>query len=245
MAVLEVDQVSVRYGGVRAVEAASLTVDRGAIVGLIGPNGAGKTSLLDAITGFTECSGSVTLTGRNLNGLAPHKRCRAGLARTFQQRELFSDLNVLENVEVVMRRRAHQAVGRRSRSSAILEHLDLSEDATRSPDELPNGRRALVDIARALATEPLVMVLDEPAAGLDSAESQLLADRLRRLCSDGLAMLLIDHDMDLIMSVSDYVYVLDFGRLIAAGKPEEVVTSAEVVRAYIGNETSCSGEVVP
>lgn len=243
MPVLEVDHVTVKYGGVCAVDDVSLSVDRHQIVGLIGPNGAGKTSLIDAITGFTPYAGAVRLHGRQLDTLSPHRRCRAGLARTFQQGELFRDLNVRENVEVVVfhQRRRTGSVTSAEVTNEILQKLNLQYLAERQPDELSHGSRGLVGVARAMATRPDVLVLDEPAAGLDVTESRELGDLLRGVCRDGPPILLIDHDLDLVISVSDFIYVLDFGAVIAAGIPGDIVEDPDVIRAYIGSGGASEG----
>lgn len=244
MNVLETTDVSVHYGGVCAVDGVTLAVPAGKIVGLIGPNGAGKTSLIDALTGFTRSSGKVSLNGEAIDHLKPHHRARLGLTRTFQSMELFEDLTVEENLQVGAERQPWWAVfrdlvglGLRNNSNWTndpLHAVGLAEVATRMPTELSHGQRKLVSVARALAAKPQVVLLDEPAAGLDSAESLALGEKMRGLLDHGLTALLIDHDMGLVLGVCDYIYVLDFGRIIAEGNPTEISRNPVVLAAYLG-----------
>jgi branched-chain amino acid transport system ATP-binding protein len=242
-AVLATAGLSVRFGGVHAVEDVDLGVEEGQLVGLIGPNGAGKTTFVDAITGFVRYSGRVELDGRDLAGLPPHTRARLGLARTWQSTELFDDLTVYENLEVGAERPsflalAAEVVGRRippgeSPDEALrLLHLDGLADAM--PSELTQGQRKLVGVARAIAMRPRLLCLDEPAAGLDTRESADLGQRLRQIADAGTTTLLIDHDMGLVLTICDRIVVLEFGKVIAAGPPEEVRRDARVVKAYLG-----------
>ncbi|MGH8981670.1 MAG: ABC transporter ATP-binding protein [Acidimicrobiales bacterium] len=236
--------ISVSFGAVRALRDVDLAVGEGKLVGLIGPNGAGKTTFIDAVTGFVPASGTVELRGTQLAGLAPHKRARFGLVRTWQTIELFDDLSVRENLAVSARRpslaTAFQEIvfGKVPRSVGLAEEalslLDLGDIAETMPQELPQGRRKLVGIARALAAKPSLLLLDEPAAGLDTSESEDLGRRLRHVVDAGLSALLIDHDMGLVLGICDEIYVLDFGRIIAKGTPEEVRTNPDVLAAYLG-----------
>jgi ABC-type branched-subunit amino acid transport system ATPase component/ABC-type branched-subunit amino acid transport system permease subunit len=231
-AALHVDHLTVRYGGVVAVSDVSLRVEAGQIVGLIGPNGAGKTSVIDAVTGFAPAEGSVELAGRSLTGLAPHARVRAGLARTFQSLELYDDLSVEENVSVA-------AVGgrqaeRRAKVARALASVGIAQLAERPAGELSQGERQLVSIARACVGEPAVLLLDEPAAGLDSDESTWLGDRIRSIGTAGTGLLLVDHDVNLVLGVCDHVYVLDFGKVIAEGPPDGIRADRAVAAAYLG-----------
>jgi sulfate-transporting ATPase len=230
--VLRVDNLRVRYGGVVAVADVSLRVDRGSIVGLIGPNGAGKTSVIDAITGFAPATGTIELAGRRIEGLAPHARVRAGLARTFQQLELYDDLSVEENVSVAAF--GGRQDNRRAAVARALHNVGISALADRPAGELSQGERQLVSIARACVAEPRALLLDEPAAGLDTAEGAWLGDRIRELRSSGTAVLLVDHDVALVLRVCDHVYVLDFGSVIADGAPDAIRTNRAVADAYLG-----------
>jgi sulfate-transporting ATPase len=230
--VLRVDNLRVRYGGVVAVAEVSLRVDRGTIVGLIGPNGAGKTSVIDAITGFAPATGSIELAGRHIEGLSPHARVRAGLGRTFQQLELYDDLSVEENVSVAAF--GGRRDNRRAAVARALHNVGISALADRPAGELSQGERQLVSIARACVAEPSALLLDEPAAGLDTAESAWLGERIRELGSSGTAVLLVDHDVALVLRVCDHVYVLDFGAVIAEGPPDAIRTNRAVADAYLG-----------
>jgi ABC-type branched-subunit amino acid transport system ATPase component/branched-subunit amino acid ABC-type transport system permease component len=236
-ALLSLHDVRVAYGGVVAVDDLSFDVAEGSIVALIGPNGAGKTTLLDAISGFAVASGSVRLGDRELGRLKPHQRIRAGLGRTFQQIELYDDMSVRENIAVGL-----AGSGRKRASPADLERvlqlLDLNEVAERPAGELSQGQRQLVSIARALVGNPRVLLLDEPASGLDTAESRWLGERLRRIRDSGVTILMVDHDMHLVLNLCEQIYVLDFGVLIANGTPAAVKADRRVTEAYLGSTHS-------
>jgi branched-chain amino acid transport system ATP-binding protein len=242
-AVLATTGLSVRFGGVHAVEDVDLAVEEGQLVGLIGPNGAGKTTFVDAITGYVHYTGVAELDGRDLAGTPPHVRARRGLARTWQSTELFDDLTVRENVEVGAERPsfvalAAEIVGRRipagESPGEALHLLDLGAIADAMPSELTQGQRKLVGVARAIAMQPRLLCLDEPAAGLDTRESEDLGRRLRQIADAGTTTLLIDHDMGLVLNICDRIVVLEFGKVIAAGPPDEVRRDARVVKAYLG-----------
>jgi branched-chain amino acid transport system ATP-binding protein len=242
-AVLATEKLSVSYGGVQALADVDLEVEAGTLVGLIGPNGAGKTTLIDAVGGFAPSSGRVVLDGRDVSGTAPHRRARGSLGRTWQAADLFDDLSVRENLRVAAGRPGVRAglrqlvAGRQDEVAAVdeaLAQLGIEELAERGADELTQGQRKLVGVARALAGRPRVLCLDEPAAGLDTKESRDLGRRLRRVVEGGTAVLLVDHDMGLVLSVCDQVVVLDFGTVIARGRPDEVRRDRDVIQAYLG-----------
>ncbi|MFF7736582.1 ATP-binding cassette domain-containing protein [Streptomyces sp. NPDC007984] len=242
---LATEELTVRYGGVLAVDKVSLRVPRGRVVGLIGPNGAGKTSFVDAVTGFTPSTGELRLRGRPASGWPAHLRAQAGLARTWQSLELFQDLTVGQNVQVAARRLGIGSLlsdmvrpGRKPvepKVPAALERAGLLDAVDKYPGELSLGQRKLLGVARALAAGPDVLLMDEPAAGLDSDESMALGQRIRAIAAAGTGVLLIDHDMGLVLKVCDEVHVLEFGSLIAHGTPGEIRRNDEVVAAYLGS----------
>jgi branched-chain amino acid transport system ATP-binding protein len=249
--ILAARELGVSYGGVHALHDLSVTVDRGQIVGLIGPNGAGKTTTIDALTGFVAHRGRVVVGDRDVTEAPPHARAAAGLARTWQSLELFDDLTVAENCTVAAVRPSLRGaladVVRPSRSRRVddqdpvrdaLALLGIGACADRWPGELSLGQRKLVAVARALSASPSVLLLDEPAAGLDSDESLELGRRLRTLTDHGLSIFLVDHDMTLVLGLCDRVYVLDFGRLIAEGPPASIRSDARVIEAYLGRSAS-------
>lgn len=231
---LEVDSVSVRYDGVVAVDDVTFSVPEGAIVGLIGPNGAGKTTMMDAISGFASSTGDVRLGGQSLRRLAPHERARRGLGRTFQGVDLYDDLSVTENVIVGQYSATSADDSKAPDVEELLRSLGLVEMSERLVKELSQGQRQLVSIARALAGNPKVLLLDEPAAGLDTSESRWLAERLLAVRARGTTILIIDHDMSLVLSLCDVVNVLDFGSLIASGPPGQIRDNRRVAEAYLG-----------
>lgn len=248
MSLLHTTRLSVTFGGVRANEDVSISVDRGRFVGLIGPNGAGKTTFVDAITGFVPLSGgTVTFDGHDLSEVPAHRRASYGLVRTFQSLELYEDLTVEENLlassELATWRDVVRDIFRPSRRPSVAEDvawaldlLGLDGAEHRLPSSLSHGQRKLVSIARAVAARPQLVILDEPAAGLDSTESRQLGSELRTLLDTGMSVFLIDHDMELVLGVCDEVYVLDFGRIIAHGSPREIREDPAVVAAYLGAE---------
>jgi ABC-type branched-subunit amino acid transport system ATPase component/ABC-type branched-subunit amino acid transport system permease subunit len=241
---LRTAELTVTYGGVRAVDGVSLEVQAGEIVGLIGPNGAGKTSFVDGLTGFTPASGRVDFMGRELEQAPPHVRARLGLARTWQAGDLFGDLTVRENVRVAAERASVKSVAldvirpcRAVNQDDIdwaLNLLGLEAVGGEKPKNLSLGQQKLLGVARALAARPHVVLLDEPAAGLDSTESRALGDRLYDIVDHDIAVFLIDHDMGLVLDTCDYIYVLEFGHLIAEGTPNEIRNNDVVIDAYLG-----------
>ena len=244
-AVLEIVELNAGYGGVPVVRDVSLTVHSGEVVALLGANGAGKTTLLDAVTGFAPSTGDVRLNGTPLSGLPPHRRTRRGLARTWQSLELFDELTVRENVQVAATALTVRSMlidlvwpGRRRTTADpadALALLGLESLADRRPASLSLGQQKLVGVARALAGSPSCLLLDEPAAGLDTGESAELGRRLHAIARRGTAVLLVDHDMDLVLEVCSHVYVLDFGRVIAAGTPSAIRRDERVIGAYLGS----------
>ncbi len=247
---LVVDELRVHFGGLTALDRVSLTVDGGRIVGMIGPNGAGKTTFIDAVGGFVPATGRVELDGDRIDGLAPHERARRGLVRTFQSLELFDDLSVRENLLVAADRPrwwaplvdgVRPAVHRPIDVDRVLGVVGLDGVGDRPPAELSNGARHLLALARAVAGRTRILLLDEPAAGLDTKETATLGRRLRALAGLGIGILLVDHDMSLVLAVCDTVHVIDFGKVIASGPPAEVRVDPTVIAAYLGTGASEPG----
>ncbi len=247
-ALLEVAGLRVIFGALAAVDDVSFSVPNGGIMGLIGPNGAGKTTTIDALCGFLpNAVGSIRLDGVALDGLRAHQRAQAGLGRTFQAVELFDDLSVRENllvaairprwwspfVDAVAPRRGTRGVN----VDDALGLMDLDDLADARPTELSHGQRQLVGVARALAGRPRLVLLDEPAAGLDPAETALLGRLLASLPAAGVSVLLVDHDMNLMLEVCNEITVLDFGRVIASGPTAAVRADPAVIAAYLGGES--------
>ena len=247
MALLEARGLTVSYGGLYANNSIDLDCHVGKLVGLIGPNGAGKTTFIDAITGFTPISqGQATFDGVPIAGKSPDALAIMGLTRTFQSLELFEDLTVRDNLMAAAERpKWHSFLtdiimpGRNERQYRdqvdwALDMMQLGSRANAMPSDLSHGQRKLVSVARALAAKPKLVLLDEPAAGLDTAESQLLGQHLRNFLDHDISLFLIDHDMGLVLNVCDYIYVLDFGVIIAHGTPAEVRANPVVIAAYLG-----------
>ncbi len=223
------------FEGVQALRDVTLELDRGEVVGLIGPNGAGKSTLVNLLTGFDfPSTGTVELGERNVTRWSAHRRARAGLARTFQNSRTFGSLSVRENVEVAALGTGAGARAARRRASELLELLSLSHLAGAQADSLPHGDERRLGVARVLATEPSFALLDEPAAGLPEAEAPQFADVIREVSGHGGGVLLIDHNMALVMAVCDRIHVLDQGRTLAAGTPDEIRGNLDVAAAYLG-----------
>jgi branched-chain amino acid transport system ATP-binding protein len=242
MGLLEIDEVSVQFGGLLAVDDASISVPEGCVTGLIGPNGAGKTTLFNVITGLQAPSGGrVRLDGSDITRRRPYRRARLGIARTFQRLEAFGSLTARENVLVALEMRRRWAKSRYDAvqvADELLERVGAAHVAEKRVDSLPTGSARLVELARALATDPKVLLLDEPSSGLDEQETDALGVLLRELTADGLAVLLVEHDMPLVMEACTHISVLDFGRVIAEGNPGEIQADPSVQRAYLGTAKS-------
>jgi len=238
MALLEAAEVTVRFGGLAALDDARISVEAGEVTGMIGPNGAGKTTFFNVLTGLQETTtGKVTLDGRDITNLSVHKRARLGVARTFQKLEVFDQLSVLDNVLVAaeMRRRWDRSgPGPRQEAHNCLDRVGISGIADVSVAALPTGTARLVELARALATHPRVLLLDEPSSGLNGEETNAMAALLRELTADGLAVLLVEHDMSFVMGLCARINVLSFGQILATGCPEEVQADPAVQAAYLG-----------
>ncbi len=238
MATLEARGLNVHFGQHQAVRDVSLAVDAGQIVGLIGPNGAGKTTTFNAITGVQRCTGSVVLDGVDVSSAPPHRRARLGMNRTFQKLEVFGTMTAFDNIrtaaEITALAKRRSLAGVVETTERLVDLLGLGPVSHERADSLPTGQARLVEIARAVATEPHIVLLDEPASGLDDTESERLAQVLRVLRDDGMAILMVEHDIDLVMDLSTNIYVLDLGSLIAHGTPDEIRNHAAVREAYLG-----------
>ena len=243
-ALLEARDIVVRFGVLQAVSQASLDVQPGRVTGLIGPNGAGKTTFFNVITGLQEpTAGRVHFDGKDITGKTPFKRARLGIARTFQKLEVFGSLSARENILVAAEQRKtwdRSGFDPKQVTDEILESVGLTDVAEFMVGTLPTGTARLVELARALATNPKLLLLDEPSSGLNEEETEEMAALLRRLVSTGLAVLLVEHDMSFVMGTCEYIYVLDFGSIIATGTPTEVQNNPMVQAAYLGTEEVAS-----
>lgn len=251
--ILEVKNVTMCFGGVVAVNDFSLSIPKGSITGLIGPNGAGKTTAFNVISGFyTPQKGEILFRGHRVNGFPPHRICRAGMARTFQNIRLFGNGTALENVMVGCHvRRSSQwwmpilnlpgacreEAAIRERAAALIHRLGLDGYAREKASSLPYGAQRRLEIARALATQPVFLLLDEPAAGMNPQESAELMHFIRHIRDEfDLTILLIEHDMKVVMGVCQYIWVLEYGECIAEGSPEEIRNNPRVIEAYLGED---------
>ena len=240
MSLLDVQGIDVHFGGLKALRDVDLTAEAGTVTGLIGPNGAGKTTLFNVICGLLEPDrGTVSLDGKPLGGRPAYRRARLGVARTFQRLEVFGSLSARDNILVaaeVHKSWSHQRYEPASVADAILERVGISHVAAEQVDSLPTGIARLVELGRALATQPRVLLLDEPSSGLDEDESAEFGRLLADLASDGLGILLVEHDIELVMSVCSWIHVLDFGAILAVGTPKEIQADEKVRAAYLGVE---------
>jgi len=259
MSLLTINKLTKSFGGLTAVSNVSMYVDKGELVGLIGPNGAGKTTLFNLLTGvYVPSSGSIKLdkdgTEKELGGLKPYNITKTGVARTFQNIRLFKDLSVLDNVRIAMHRnvryqlpsaffhlnRFHNEEDRlMEEADKLLDIFHLADKKNELAKNLPYGEQRHLEIARALATEPTLLLLDEPAAGMNPNETARLTETISWIREKfNLTILLIEHDMSLVMKICERIYVLDYGTLLAAGKPEEIRSNKRVIEAYLGEDVS-------
>jgi branched-chain amino acid transport system ATP-binding protein len=243
LSLLEVEDVEVRFGGVVAVNGASFHVDEGTVVGLMGPNGAGKTTLFNVITGLQEPTrGQVRFDGADITEEAPRKRALAGIGRTFQRLEVFGSLSVGDNIRVAAEMRGLE--NPEHVRDELLERVGLAAFASTPADAVPTGIARLTELARALACDPRLLLLDEPSSGLNEHETAAFADLVRSLANDeGRSVLIVEHDVELVLGVCSTIHVLDFGSIIASGTPEQVQADKRVQDAYLGADTGAAAEM--
>lgn len=251
MSILTATGITKKFGGLTAVHDVTISFAKGSITAVIGPNGAGKTTFFNMITGiYTPDSGQIQLDGESLAGLKPHYVAQKGIARTFQNIRLFKEMSVLENIMVGMHNHLkagffgtlfsnskvrHEEEHARQEAYALLEYVGLAEWVNHQAKNLPYGAQRKLEIARALATLPKILLLDEPAAGMNPKETKELTDLILQIRNDKhITIILIEHDMKLVMGISEQIYVLDYGQLIAQGSPEEIRTNPRVIEAYLG-----------
>ena len=250
MMILEADRLSISFGGVRAIDDVSIAIASGQVFSIIGPNGSGKTTLFNMVSGiYLPNDGSIRLAGDTVTGLAPDQLARRGLSRTFQNLQIFSRMSVLQNVMVGRHRHertgilaellhwpsvARQNLATREAARAALARVGLADAANHPAGSLAYGALKRLEIARALASEPTVLLLDEPAAGCNPVETQEIDRVIRSIVKDGITVVLVEHDMRLVMNLSDRVHVLASGRTLAEGTPEQVRSNMEVIEAYLG-----------
>jgi branched-chain amino acid transport system ATP-binding protein len=242
--VLRAEGISVTFGGIRALDTVGLEVETGMVTGLIGPNGAGKTTMFNVIAGLQRpTAGRIWLGDRDITGLAALRRARLGVARTFQRLEIFGSISTRDNVLVALESRRGLAPRRqrRDRANQLLEWVGLTPVADVPADVLSTGNARRLELVRALATEPKVLLLDEASSGLDSYEKEHFAELLSGVARDGVAVLLVEHDMDLVMRICTNLFVLDFGELLAEGDPETISRNATVQQAYLGPDGPSHG----
>ncbi len=238
--VLGVENISVRFGGVQAVSEVTINAYYGEVTGLIGPNGAGKTTTFNIITGLqAPTGGTIKIAGEDVSSKSVYQRARLGMARTFQRLEVFGSMTARDNVLAAAEFRkgwSGEDTNPRMVADGILERVGLSQVADERVDALPTGLARLVELGRGLASQPRVLLLDEPASGLDGTESEALGDLLIDLAAEGMSVLVVEHDVDLVMRVCNYIHVLDFGKLICVGEPSVVQSDPKVQAAYLGAE---------
>ena len=239
VALLEVNDVNVRFGGIHAVKDVNLAVDAGQITGLIGPNGAGKTTLFNVITGVQPpTTGTVAFDGDDISSQPTYKRARRGIARTFQRLEVFGSLTARDNILMAAELRHSRLQGKDpgALTDAILERVGISSVADSRVDAMPTGQARLVELGRCLAIEPRLLLLDEPASGQSEQETEVFSSLLMELAEEGLAILLVEHDVPLVMRVCSTIYVLHFGEILASGTASEIQQNQQVLDAYLGQE---------